>query len=104
MILLDCGNSAIKAQFRDQDQLRASFCCSYEQGWQEHFLSWLNRCDASHCYICSVLDSEGEAEIENLLKSVFGDQITRFRSQPEAPGLINGYRNPSASESTAGWR
>jgi type III pantothenate kinase len=94
MILLDCGNSAIKAQFREQDRLRASFSCSYAPGWLEAFIKWLEGCQASHCYICSVLASEHSAGIENALKPVFGDRVTRFRSQPEAPGLINAYRQP----------
>ena len=51
MILLDCGNSQLKAQFRDSEMLRASFACSYRHNWITRRARWLQEMPAQACYL-----------------------------------------------------
>ena len=41
MILIDCGNSQLKAEFLQAGQLRGSFATRYQGGWNARLSGWL---------------------------------------------------------------
>ena len=94
MILLDCGNSSLKAQLRDRGRVQASFACVYAADWPRRLGHWLQATAASHCYLSSVLDPQRQAQLDDCLAARFGRAVTRFRSEPRGGGVINGYRQP----------
>ena len=94
MILLDCGNSQIKAQYYEQGRLRASFACSYRLDWCARLLQWMRPLSSSKAYFCSVLDSVRQAELDACLEERFGAAVSRLGSQPQTLGLTNAYLEP----------
>jgi type III pantothenate kinase len=94
MILLDCGNRHLKAQFWQAGQLQASFTGAYHANWQQRLSHWMQGLTATHCYLASVLDSTRQAELEQCLAQLFDAAVTRFVSTASALGVANGYRQP----------
>jgi len=94
MILLDCGNSSLKAQLRDCGRVQASFASSYHANWSQRLERWLRGTAATHCYQSSVLDSRRQAQLDDCLATRFGEAVTRFRSELHGGGVISGYRQP----------
>ena len=99
MIFLDCGNSQIKAQYFQADRLQAnhlqaSFACSYRVDWSHHLSRWLESLECTQAHLCSVLDRARQAELDACLVRHFGAAVTRFISDPQALGVINGYAQP----------
>jgi type III pantothenate kinase len=95
MILLDCGNSQIKAQYFETGCLRASFACAYKADWSSRLASWLQAHPCTRAYLCSVLDNIRQAELDTCLADHIGSGVTRFRSQVKALGVTNGYSDPA---------
>jgi type III pantothenate kinase len=94
MILLDCGNRNLKAQYWAAGQLQASFAACYHSGWQQRLGRWMRGMSATHCYLASVLDSARQTELERLLAQQFKAAVTRFVSTAKNLGVTNGYRQP----------
>lgn len=94
MILLDCGNRNLKAQFFEAELLRASFAITYDSDWWPRLNQWMQGLSAAHCYLASVLDAARQAELEQCLAQQFGTAVTRFESTARALGVTNGYRQP----------
>jgi len=94
MILLDCGNSSLKAQLRESGRVQASFASTYGANWPRRLEHWLRGTAATHCYQSSVLDAQHQARLDECLAAKFGEAVTRFRSEPRGGGVINGYRQP----------
>lgn len=94
MILLDCGNSSLKAQLHCGGKLQASFATSYRNGWEQRLQPWLQESSATQCYLASVLDAERQARLDACLRDRFGDAITRFRSSASAAGVTSAYARP----------
>lgn len=94
MILLDCGNSSLKAQLRVADRVQASFATAYSDDWNRRLGRWLDDTEASHCYLSSVLDAARQAHLEDCLGARFSDSVTRFESSPRDGGVINAYDEP----------
>jgi type III pantothenate kinase len=94
MILLDCGNSQIKAQYLQSGRLQASFSCSYKVNWTDRLARWLDALPATQAYLCSVLDPLRQAQLDSFLAVRFGAAVTRFKSEAQALGVINGYHQP----------
>ena len=92
MILLDCGNSQIKAQHYEAAGLRASFACSYRVDWEPRLTRWMESRGNGRVFLCSVLDSARQARLEASLASRC--ELTRFSSTAQALGVVNGYREP----------
>ena len=92
MILLDCGNSSIKAQRYEQDRLLASFSCAYRLDWCSALAAWLAPASGLPVYLCSVLDPDRQSGLDACLRDF---DVTRFVSTAEALGVTNGYREPS---------
>jgi type III pantothenate kinase len=95
MILLDCGNSQIKAQFQESGRLLASFSCSYRGDWCTRLSHWMQALTARHCYLSSVLDNVRQAQLDTCLARQFDSAVTRFSSQARALGVTNGYLEPA---------
>ena len=94
MILLDCGNRNLKAQFWQAGRLQASFAGAYHAGWPQRLDRWMQDLSATHCYLASVLDTARQAELEQCLVQQFETAVTRFVSTAKALGVTNGYRQP----------
>lgn len=95
MILLDCGNSQVKAQFRESGLVRASLSCSYRVDWCANLLRWMQQFPSRRCYFSSVLDSARQAQLDACLERHFVGAVTRFTSQAHALGLTNAYLEPT---------
>ncbi len=95
MILLDCGNSQLKAQDWRNDRVVASCAIAYQRPWVERLSSWLGAQAAEHCYLASVLAGERRAALDACLAARFGDAVTRFRSEAEALGVRSAYAEPA---------
>ena len=95
MILLDCGNSQVKAQFLDSGCLRASFSSSYKGNWCAQLRHWMQGLVARQCFFSSVLDSSRQAQLDACLAQQFDAAVTRFTSQKQALGVTNGYLDPT---------
>ncbi len=94
MILLDCGNSSVKAQYRAHGRLQASFATRYRGDWSARLADWLRDLPASHCWLASVLDAGRGQALDAVLGARFGDAITHCRSAAEACGVVSGYDEP----------
>jgi type III pantothenate kinase len=94
MILLDCGNSQVKAQHHHRGRLQASFSCSYRVNWTDRLARWLDALPGTRAFLCSVLDPARQAQLDSCLAARFGAAVTRFRSEAQALGVVNGYREP----------
>ena len=92
MILLDCGNSKVKAQHYSAQRLQSSFACSYRVDWQPRLTQWLEPLSANRAFVCSVLDSARQAQLESCLRERF--ELTRFTSEAQSFEVINGYSEP----------
>ncbi len=91
MILLDGGNSRLKAQHCEDGSIQASFATRYDQRWPLKLAAWLGRVDSRRAAYCSVLDAERQTRLEPVLADRFGAAVERFVSEPEALGVVNGY-------------
>ncbi len=95
MILIDCGNYRLKGQRWQGASLVEQFETPYHDHWAIEFSNWLDRTAASQCFLASVLDPDKQATIDRLLEKRFATTTTRFKSEPEALGVRNGYHRPS---------
>ena len=94
MILLDCGNHQVKAQYWRNEALQASFATRYRDGGVKRLVHWLQELDADPCYLSSVLDDRRQAELDARLAERFGERVTRFRSTAAALGVTSAYAEP----------
>ena len=94
MILIDCGNSQLKAQYLSAGQLCGSFASSYRENWNDRLTGWLFSLSASHCYFASVLDNERQSQLDQGLQNCFGDRVTRYYSEASCMGVTNAYDQP----------
>ncbi len=94
MILLDCGNSAVKAQFIADGELRASLALRYAAAWPARLQAWFESTPARRCFLASVLDRERQALLDAVLERSFGAAVSRFGSTRAACGVVNAYAEP----------
>ena len=94
MILVDAGNSQVKAQYLANGQVRASFGCTYRLDWESRLARWLQLLPAGRACQCSVLDAARQARLDACLDTRFGNAVTRFAATARALGVENGYRQP----------
>jgi type III pantothenate kinase len=103
MLLLDAGNSAIKAQWWQRESLRLSFSCCTEKGWQSRFESRLAEITASHCRYTVGQVGQLESELLIRLNKFFAEgDIHRFVSLESCHGVRNAYR-PAEEIGTDRW-
>ncbi len=92
MLLLDLGNSAIKAQWWRDDELQNSFSCRFRTGWLPRFEAYLKEVEAGHCYYSSVLGEQAEGEFIASLRQVFdAEKIDKFSALKTSHGVHNAY-------------
>ena len=94
MILLDCGNSKLKAQAWQAGQLRNSYAGNYRVGWEQRLGLWLQGIPTGRCFLASVLDSARQHQLEELLDRQPGMEITRFVSEARTFDVMNAYPQP----------
>ena len=94
MILIDCGNSQLKAQYLRAGQLHGSFSSGYRGDWNGRLKGWLLSLSASHCYFASVLDNERQSQLDQSLQNYFEDRVTRYYSEASCMEVTNGYDQP----------
>lgn len=58
MLLLDLGNSSLKAQYWQSGKLQSSCRLRMVAGWQIQLTDYLSQIDASHCYYAAVTGSQ----------------------------------------------
>ena len=94
MILIDCGNSLLKAQHRNAQRVSGSYASRYDDGWARDFAHWLDSRPASGACLASVLDAKRQALLDSCLQARFGEAVTRVASEASALGVTNAYDEP----------
>lgn len=94
MILIDCGNSLLKAQYRSAQRVSGSYASRYDGDWVRDFARWLEDRPAGGACVASVLDAKRQARLETCLQARFGEAVTRVESTASALGVINAYDRP----------
>ena len=94
MLLLDAGNSVIKAQWWCGNELQYSFACRVIIGWQTGFEACLREVDASHCHYCAGQVDQLETDLLYSLGKFFKPKnMQKFVSLHSSHGVINAYRS-----------
>jgi len=95
MLLLDLGNSAIKCQWWQGDELQNSFSCRFKAGWLARLRAYLDEVNPACCYYSSVLAEQREAELIASLREVFDlERIEKFSALKSSHGVDNAYSVP----------
>ena len=95
MLLIDLGNSSIKAQWWRAHVLQSSCNIRIRSGWQQRFESYLAGVDARNCYYASVPGSAAQRDLSDILPTAFDPQeIHRFKSQHYSAGVTSAYQQP----------
>jgi type III pantothenate kinase len=94
MLLVDIGNTSIKAQYWENGVLRSSFSRRTNGEWQNHFDLYLTSVDSKSCYLTSVRADDIHHIIVNRLKVRFGDQYQQVSSAAASGRVINAYQQP----------
>jgi len=93
MLLLDAGNSAIKAQWWHDKELKYTFSARYAPGWQSRFLAFLADINAGHCYYSSVLIDALESDLITSLRQFLpAAKIQRIEPLESCHGVRNAYQ------------
>ena len=93
MLLLDVGNSAIKAQWWFDKELRYSFGARYAPGWQSRFAAFLAEIKVDRCYYSSVQKDALESDLLTSLDQFFPTAITRkITPLDSCHGVRNAYQ------------
>lgn len=103
MLLLDIGNSAIKAQWWLNKELKHSFSARYVSGWQARFSAFLTEINVENCYYSSVQKEALESELLTPVKQLF-PAVNMHRLTPLAccDGVRNAYQ-PAAGIGVDRW-
>lgn len=92
MLLIDLGNSSIKAQWWQADVLQSSCNIRIRKGWQRCFEAFLHGVDASACSYASVPGSVARHDLLDILSKEFDPQeMHLFRAQHCSAGVISAY-------------
>ncbi len=94
MILVDCGNSLLKAQHRNAHRVSGSYASRYDDNWARDFTHWLEGQPAAGACLASVLDTKRQALLENCLQTRFSNAVIRVESTASALGVTNAYDQP----------
>ena len=71
MLLLDVGNSAIKAQWWFDKELKQTFSARYVPGWPSRFTAFLAEIKVENCYYSSVQKNALESDLLGSLNQLF---------------------------------
>ena len=94
MVLLDCGNSQLKAQYYADDGLSASLALAYRDGWELRLRHWLDSIAGRRCYLTSVLDIARQQVVDACLAQFFGAAVIRFVAEASTLEVHNAYPEP----------
>ena len=94
MLLLDCGNSQLKAQVYHDGRLSETFASSYRGNWIARLQRWLDSVLPRRCYLTSVLDAERQQLLDQCLARRFGDAVTRFVAEAQTLDVRSAYPEP----------
>ena len=95
MLLIDVGNSAIKAQYWRRNRLESSCRIRTGDNWRSFFELFLSGIDAEHCYYAGVPGTSIKHELWQSLEEKFEPQkIKQMFPMPSAGHVVNGYSNP----------
>ena len=96
MLLLDLGNSYLKAQWWQDDSLQSSASVRIKTGWQVSFEQFSDNFDIDRCYVSSVPGSGIDDELQQSLCRFKTDlTIHRLSAQTHSRNLVNAYAEPS---------
>lgn len=94
MLLIDVGNSAIKAQFWQQGQLRSSCRIRTGPGWKICFKNYLSGIAPVNCHYAGVPGTAIKQELWALLESHFAGNLHRMLPLKRAGRVVNAYPDP----------
>lgn len=94
MLLLDCGNSQLKAQFYRGGSLSETLASSYRGDWIGRLQRWLDSITPRCCYLTSVLDAGRQQLLDQCLARRFGDEVTRFAAEAQTLDVRSAYPQP----------
>jgi len=93
MLLLDAGNSSIKAQWWHDKALQYTFSARYAPGLQSRFVAFLADIKGSHCYYSSVLIDALESDLLTSLRQCLpAANIHRITPLASCHGVRNAYQ------------
>ncbi|MFV2032152.1 MAG: type III pantothenate kinase [Gammaproteobacteria bacterium] len=96
MLLLDIGNSTVKGQWWDDGELRQTFSCHFQNGWQARLAACLADTGAERCFFSSVQDAQVESDISGLLKGfIKAPDLVRLVAKKNCCGVKNAYSEPA---------
>lgn len=95
MLLIDVGNSAIKAQFWVEGSLQSSCRVRTQENWRSRFDLFLSGVDSEHCYYAGVPGTGIKQELWQCLEEKFKAQNIHPIFPLQCAGrVVNGYPNP----------
>ncbi|MCP4490503.1 MAG: type III pantothenate kinase [Gammaproteobacteria bacterium] len=95
MLLLDLGNSSLKAQFWQSYGLQSSCYIRIEQGWQRRFDHFLQTIDVHRCYCACVPGSQATVDVDAILYAhIDSEQCFKMSARQSCDGVVNGYSTP----------
>ena len=103
MLLLDAGNSAIKAQWWLDKELQYSFRARYAPGWQSRLAAFLAQIKVDSCYYSSVQKDTLESDLLASLNQFFPTaNIRKIIPLDSCHGVRNAYQ-PAAGIGVDRW-
>lgn len=95
MLLLDLGNSSIKAQWWQAGTLQSSCRIRITSNWLVRFESYLSSIDSSDCYYAGVPGSEVGQDLQSCLGEKFGQaQLHPLKSLARVGKVVSAYPKP----------
>ena len=95
MLLVDLGNSYIKAQWWLADSLQSSCNIRIRVGWQNNFRSYLDDIKTNQCHYASVPGSTAQRDLLDILSKNFSrDQVYAFAARQHCAGVTSAYPQP----------
>lgn len=96
MLLLDVGNSAIKAQVWEENRLMSSCRIRVGTGWNGNFENFLSSIDTTTAYYAGVPGNALKQEIWRCLEQKFGPKnLSRLLPLAQCGRVVNAYPEPS---------
>ncbi len=96
MLLLDVGNSAIKAQCWKQNRLQSSCRIRVESQWKGYFEDFLSSIDATAACYAGVPGNTLKREIWGCLEQRYGSQnLSRLLPLAKCRKVVNAYPDPA---------
>ena len=97
MLLLDVGNSAIKAQWWLDNELQYFFSARYAPNWQSRFAAFLTQIKVENCYYSSVQKESLESDLLGSLNQFFPTaSIHKITPLDSCHGVRNAYQPAEA--------